>query len=189
LVVKIGLLGLQGDYAKHSKVLSRLGLLSVLVRYPQQLSNVQGLIIPGGESTTMTKLIKATGIRQPLLEFADQFPILGTCAGLIMMGNQQGDKRVDNLSILNVQVERNAYGRQIESFTDNLVVNYGNREEIIPATFIRAPQITATGPEVEVLAQYRHQPVAVRQGRHIGLTFHPELDDVTLFHQMAFCSR
>ena len=188
MVVKIGLLGLQGDYAKHSKLLSQLDLQPVLVRYPQQLSDVQGLIIPGGESTTMTKLIKATGFRQPLLEFADEFPILGTCAGLIMMGNQQGDIRVDNLSILDVQVERNAYGRQIESFTGNLVVNYGNREEIIPATFIRAPQITATGSEVEVLAQYRHQPVAVRQGRHIGLTFHPELDDVTLFHQMAFCS-
>ena len=185
--MKIGLLGLQGDYAKHSRILLRLDLTPVLVRYQQQLKEVDGLIIPGGESTTMTKLITATGFRQPLLDFARKAPVLGTCAGLILMSNQQNDERIDQLGILAVRVERNAYGRQVESFSDSISVDFDDHTTVIPATFIRAPKIVDMGPNVEVLARYRKQPVAVRQGHHIGLTFHPELDDIPLFHQTAFC--
>ncbi|NQY26735.1 MAG: pyridoxal 5'-phosphate synthase glutaminase subunit PdxT [Piscirickettsiaceae bacterium] len=185
--MKIGLLALQGNYQKHSQILSQLGMQSVLIRYPQQLDHVSGLIIPGGESTTMSKLIDASEFRQAILAFAQRSPILGTCAGLIMMAKlQQDDSRINTLAIMNVTVTRNAFGRQLNSFVDDLTVNLADHQQTIVASFIRAPQINTVGPDVEVLARYNNDPVAVRQGRHIGLTFHPELNDVTLFHQLAF---
>lgn len=183
----IGLLALQGDYQKHSRILSLLGLQTVLLRYPQQLDDIAGLIIPGGESTTISKLIDANDFRQPLLTFAQRSPILGTCAGLIMMSRLlDEDPRINTLGIMNVTVTRNAYGRQLDSFVDDLSVNLNGHQQIIAASFIRAPRINTVSADVEVLALYNNEPVAVRQGRHIGLTFHPELNDVTLFHQLAF---
>ncbi|MDF1589770.1 MAG: pyridoxal 5'-phosphate synthase glutaminase subunit PdxT [Gammaproteobacteria bacterium] len=185
--MKIGLLALQGDYEKHSQILTQLDMQSVLIRYPKQLDDVSGLIIPGGESTTMSKLIDATHFRRPLKAFAQDYPILGTCAGLIMMSYlEQLDSRVKPLNIIAVSVGRNAYGRQQNSFVDQLTVNVDDQQKSITATFIRAPQITTLGPDVEVLARHNTMPVAVRQGHHIGLTFHPELNDVGLFHQLAF---
>jgi pyridoxal 5'-phosphate synthase pdxT subunit len=187
MVVKVGLLALQGNYDKHSQILDQLGMKSVLIRYPHQLDEVSGLIIPGGESTTMSKLIDATGFRQSLTSFAQQYPILGTCAGLIMIGTlQQQDERVKTLDLIDITVTRNAYGRQLNSFVDDLTVSFDGQQKTIAATFIRAPQINAIESNVEVLARYNDMPVAVRQGHHIGLTFHPELNDVSLFHQLAF---
>jgi len=187
--MKIGLLALQGGYEKHSQILRQLDMQPVLIRYPQQLDDISGLIIPGGESTTMSKLIDATHFRQPLKDFAEDYPILGTCAGLIMMSClEQHDPRVKPLDIMAVTVSRNAYGRQQNSFIDELMVNVDDQKKRVTATFIRAPQITTLGSDmdIEVLASYNTMPVAVRQGHHIGLTFHPELDDVSLFHQLAF---
>lgn len=185
--MKVGLLALQGDYEKHRQILAQLGIQSVLIRYPKQLDEVSGLIIPGGESTTMSKLIDATHFRQPLKAFAQDYPILGTCAGLIIMGTlHPQDSRVKTLDILGVTVSRNAYGRQQNSFVDQLTVNVDDQQKSITATFIRAPQITRVGSNVEVLASHNTMPVAVRQGHHIGLTFHPELNNVSLFHQLAF---
>jgi 5'-phosphate synthase pdxT subunit len=187
MVVKVGVLALQGNYDKHRQILDRLGMQSILIRYPHQLDEVSGLIIPGGESTTMSKLIDATGFHQPLISFAQHYPILGTCAGLIMMGTlQQQDERVKTLNIIDITVTRNAYGRQLDSFVDDLTVSFDRQQQTIAATFIRAPQINAIESNIEILASYNAQPVAVRQGRHIGLTFHPELNDVSLFHQLAF---
>lgn len=187
MVVKVGVLALQGNYDKHSQILDRLGMKPILIRYPHQLDEVSGLIIPGGESTTMSKLIDATGFRQPLTAFAQQYPILGTCAGLIMMATlQQQDERVKTLDLIDVTVTRNAYGRQLDSFVDDLTVSFDGQQQTIAATFIRAPQINAIESNVEILARYNNMPVAVRQGHHIGLTFHPELNDVSLFHQLAF---
>lgn len=183
----IGLLALQGDYHKHSRILSLLGLEAVLIRYPHQLDDVSGLIIPGGESTTMSKLIDTNDFRQPLLNFAKRSPILGTCAGLIMMSRLlEEDSRINTLGLVDVAVTRNAYGRQLDSFVDDLTVNVDGHQHHLAASFIRAPRINAVGADVEVLAFYKNEPVAVRQGQHIGLTFHPELNDVTLFHQLAF---
>ena len=185
--MKIGLLALQGDYAKHGRILSQLGIQTELIRYPQQLEDVSGLIIPGGESTTMSKLIDVSKFRQPILSFAERSPILGTCAGLIMMARLlQDDTRINTLAIMDVTVTRNAYGRQMDSFVDDLTVNLADHQKTITATFIRSPQINSIGPDVEILACYNNDPVAVRQGLHIGLTFHPELNDVTLFHELAF---
>jgi 5'-phosphate synthase pdxT subunit len=187
VVVKIGLLALQGDYEKHGQVLSQLGMQAELIRYPQQLEDVSGLIIPGGESTTMSKLIDASEFRQPIHSFAQRSPILGTCAGLIMMAKLlQDDSRINTLAIMDVTVTRNAFGRQLDSFVDDLTVNLAGHQQTIAASFIRAPQINTVGPDVEILAYYNNAPVAVRQGHHLGLTFHPELNDITLFHQLAF---
>jgi pyridoxal 5'-phosphate synthase pdxT subunit len=185
--MKIGLLALQGNYQQHSHILSQLGMQSVLVRYPEQLEEVSGLIIPGGESTTMSKLIDKTGFRQVIPLFAQEYPILGTCAGLIMMGSLlQDDPRITTLGLIDVNVTRNAYGRQLDSFEDKLTVNIDERQATIAATFIRAPKINDIGSDVEVLARYNNEAVAIRQGKHIGLTFHPEVNGVTLFHQLAF---
>lgn len=181
--MKIGVLALQGNYDKHRNILSLLGMQSELIRYPEQLDEISGLIIPGGESTTISKLINDTGFRQPLLSFSQQYPIMGTCAGLIIMANlHQDDLRIDTLGIIDASVTRNAYGRQCESFIDEIVVN----EKHIMASFIRAPKINTVGANVEVLSEYENTPVAIRHGLHFGLTFHPELNDVTLFHKLAF---
>ena len=188
MVAKIGLLALQGDYDKHSHILAQLGMQSVLIRYPQQLNEISGLIIPGGESTTISKLIDISNLRQPLLLFARKFPILGTCAGLIIISKlQQEDSRVKTLKILDITITRNAYGPQSYSLIDNLTVIIDNKRSLnIDVTFIRAPQINTFESNVEVLASYNNMPVAIRQGHHIGLTFHPELNNVILFHQLAF---
>ena len=188
MVATIGLLALQGDYDKHSYILAKLGMQSVLIRYPQQLDEISGLIIPGGESTTISKLSDSSIFRLPLLLFAQKFPILGTCAGLIIISKlQQEDFRVKTLNILDITITRNAYGPQLYSFIDNLTVILDNQQRLnIDATFIRAPQINTFGSNVEVLASYNNIPVAIRQGLHIGLTFHPELNNVILFHQLAF---
>ncbi len=185
--MQIGLLALQGDYDKHRQILDHLEMQSVFIRYPQQLDDVSGLIIPGGESTTISRLIDVTGFREPLVKFAQRFPILGTCAGLVMLGRlKQVDTNVNTLEIVDITITRNAYGRQLDSFVDNLMVRFNGEEQKIAATFIRAPQINSVKSNVEVLAIHDNMPVAVHQGRHIGVTFHPELNDISLFHQIAF---
>ncbi len=184
--MKIGILALQGDYLKHEQLVLKLGWDCVRVRYKKDFSSLNGLIIPGGESTTLTKLLEATGLFISLKEFAETHPILGTCAGLILMSGESSDTRVGSLGLLNIKVERNAFGRQIHSFTANLDMT-GN-DHIIQGTFIRAPKISRIGTNIDVLAKLDGKPVAVRQGIHIGLTFHPELNNEPIFHTLAFLS-
>ncbi len=182
----IGVLALQGDYEKHIQILDQLGMVSTEVRYPEQLDSIAGLIIPGGESTTMTDLMERVGFHKPIREFSEKNPILGTCAGLIMMARSVEDSRVSSLGIIDVDVDRNAYGRQVHSFTDSLPVSLDEQSKSTKATFIRAPKISRVGPTVEVISSYDGEPVAVKQGHHLGLAFHPELDDVTIFHEFTF---
>jgi 5'-phosphate synthase pdxT subunit len=182
----IGVLALQGDFQKHHHLLQLLGLESLAIRYPEQLDRVEGLVLPGGESTTMTRLLRRNGFDQPLRDFSRDYPLLGTCAGLILMATRVSDPRVTTLNLLDITVARNAYGRQVHSFTAPITVRVPEHDTTVPGTFIRAPKIQALGSAVEVLATHRDEPVAVRQGHHMGLTFHPELDDVTLFHQLLF---
>lgn len=186
--MKIGILALQGDVAKHQQLLDELGLKAVPVRYPAQLDGVEGLILPGGESTTMNHLMGMIGFHDPLREFARSYPLLGTCAGLIMMARKVSDPRIQPLGLLKVTVQRNAYGRQVDSFCEDLPVHLNGQARSIRATFIRAPRISSLETGVEILSTYQDDPVAVRQGRHIGLAFHPELNRVTLFHEQAFVS-
>lgn len=182
--MKIGTLALQGDYIKHEQLVLKLGWDCIRVRYKKDFSSLDGLIIPGGESTTLTKLLKANDLSIPLKEFAETHPILGTCAGLILMSVESSDTRVSPLGLLNIKVERNAFGRQIHSFVAKL--DLAESDRVIQGTFIRAPKISQLATNIDVLAKLNGEPVAVRQGIHIGLSFHPELNNEPIFHTMAF---
>ena len=184
--MKIGILALQGDFDKHRLILEELDLESSMVRDPSDLNHVSGLIIPGGESTTMTNLMDRAGFYEYITPFANTNPVLGTCAGLIMMSSQAKDKRIKTLGLLDVNVERNACGRQIHSICVPLNVDINGNSQPTEATFIRAPKIVWCGPNVNVLATFNDSPCAVRSGLHIGLSVHPELNGVTIFHEFAF---
>ena len=184
--MKIGILALQGDFNKHRLILEQLDLGPTLVQYPSDLAHVSGLIIPGGESTTMTKLMNRAGFYESITSFANTNPVLGTCAGLIMMSNQAKDRRIKTLGLLDVDVERNASGRQIHSICVPLNVDIIGKSQPMDATFIRAPKIVRCGPNVNVLATFNGSPCAVQSGLHLGLSFHPELNGVTIFHEFAF---
>ena len=184
--MKIGILALQGDFNKHSLILKKLDLEPTLVRYPSNLNRISGLIIPGGESTTMTKLMDRAGFYKAITSFANTNPVLGTCAGLIMMSSQAKDKRIKTLGLLDLDVERNACGRQIHSICVPLNVDINGKSQPTEATFIRAPKIVGYGPNVNVLATFNGAPCAVQSGLHFGLSFHPELNGVTIFHEFAF---
>ena len=182
----IGVLALQGDYAKHIQILEMLKIQAIEIRYPDELKLIDGLVIPGGESTTMTDLMCRAGFYKPIQIFAKKKPILGTCAGLIMMAKTVADSRIKPLGILNVKVDRNAYGRQIHSFTDQLTVSLNGNLKHVDATFIRAPKISSVNKFIEVLSEYNGEPVIVKQGHHLGMTFHPELNGITIFHNFIF---
>ena len=184
--MKIGILALQGDFNKHRLILEQLDLEPTLVQYPSDLDHVRGLIIPGGESTTMTKLMDRAGFYKAITTFANTNPVLGTCAGLIMMSNKAKDRRIKTLGLLDVDVERNASGRQIHSFCELLNVDINSKSQPIDATFIRAPKIIRYGPDINVLATFNGFPCAVQSGLHLGLSFHPELNGITIFHEFAF---
>jgi 5'-phosphate synthase pdxT subunit len=177
----VGLLTLPGDYEKHRQVLAALGRQTVGVRRPADLDGVSGLVIPGGESTTLTRLMDRAGLRDALVAFAAARPVLGTCAGLIMLASElEGERRsdfgVDPLGLLDCRVRRNAYGRQIDSFTAPVSISgLDGSPDPFAAVFIRAPRIVSVGARAEVVARLGDEPVAVRQGRLLGLTFHPEL--------------
>jgi len=184
--MKIGILALQGDFDKHRLILEQLDLEPSLVRYPSDFNHISGLIIPGGESTTMTKLMTRSGFYEYITSFANTNPVLGTCAGLIMMSNQAKDRRIKTLGLLDVDVERNASGRQIHSLCELLNIDINGKSQPTKATFIRAPIIVRYGLNVNVLATFKGSPCAVQSGLHFGLSFHPELNGVTIFHEYAF---
>lgn len=169
MVLKVGVLALQGGFAKHCEMLHRLHTLTLEVRYPEELAYCDGLILPGGESTTIYSHLDSQGFLAPLRAFSQTHPLFGTCAGCIVMAR---------LNILDISVARNAYGRQIYSFTTPLSF----QEKQIPALFIRAPLITHTADSVHVLAQHKGSAVLVQQGRHLGATFHPELTTDSTVH-------
>ena len=182
----IGVLALQGNYSKHIEILDKLKISSCEVRYNNQLDEINGLIIPGGESTTMTDLMSRNNFYDKIQLFSQTKPILGTCAGLIMMAKSVLDKRVKPLEILDIEVDRNAYGRQVHSFINKLPIKLEKDLETISVPFIRAPKITKVGKNVEIISNYNKKPVAVKSGIHMGLSFHPELNNITIFHDFVF---
>ncbi len=181
----IGVLALQGDFLEHIQVLRGLGVESREVRLPQQLEEIDGLIIPGGESTTLCRMMDVFHFREPLTRFSnDGMPLWGTCAGMIVMANKLTDHRPTPLGLMDIHVSRNGFGRQVDSFEAELEVPaLGSLS--FHAVFIRAPAVCSTGPEVEVLARLEDsRPVAVLQGRRLATSFHPELTKDVRFHQM-----
>jgi 5'-phosphate synthase pdxT subunit len=167
----IGLLALQGDFAEHGRALERAGARTLEVRTASELERCDGLVIPGGESTTILKLLHEENLWDALAEFGRRKPIYGTCAGAILLAQAVSHPDQAGLGLLNIDVERNAYGRQVDSRIAHLHTSDGEME----AVFIRAPIIRRTGENVRVLAAYEGDPVWVEQGLHMATTFHPEL--------------
>jgi pyridoxal 5'-phosphate synthase pdxT subunit len=182
--MRIGVLALQGAFREHVKMLERLGVAAVEVRRPRDLDGLDGLIIPGGESTTMRLLMSEFGLDQAIRDrIASGFPIVGTCAGMIMLAATVEGEDSSGLDGLDVRVQRNAFGRQVDSFEEDLSIPALGREPF-HAVFIRAPVVESVGPGVEVLSALPDgRIVAVRQGAVIGVAFHPELTNDERFHQ------
>jgi 5'-phosphate synthase pdxT subunit len=171
--MRIGILAVQGNFREHAAMLRRLGAEPVEVRKPEQLAGLDGLVVPGGESTTFVRLMRLYGLEDAIRRFEQ--PVLGTCAGLIVLDR-------DHLGLVDVEVARNAYGRQVSSFEADL--DLVGEDTPLRGVFIRAPRVTGTGDGVEVLAKLDGEPVLLRQGRFLVATFHPELTDDTRVHEL-----
>ena len=186
-MIKIGVLELQGNFESHHKILKKLGYESVGVKNSSDLECLDGLVLPGGESTTMSLLIDSFNLRDSLLDFSRKKPILGTCAGLILMAkNIENESKVNPLGILDITVDRNAYGRQIMSKKEQINMKFDSKLIDFQVTLIRAPKIKGVGNEIQVLLELDDSPIAIYNGMHMGLSFHPELNGVTLFHDSLF---
>lgn len=184
--MKIGVLALQGDFAEHAEVLRRIGVEPVLVRRPEELADLSGLILPGGESTTMRRLIRRWGLREPILELARRgAPLFGTCAGMIVLADEIADGEEPVVPLLDISVRRNAFGRQLDSFEADLDVPVLGAQPV-HGVFIRAPIVDRTGPNVDVLARLGDgRVVAVRERNIVATAFHPELAGETRFHRLV----
>ncbi|MBW4027079.1 MAG: pyridoxal 5'-phosphate synthase glutaminase subunit PdxT [Acidobacteria bacterium] len=179
--LRIGVLAIQGDYDAHATALNELGAQSILVRKPDQLTGLDGLIIPGGESTTFLKFLERDGFLKSLQSFVQTTPTFGTCAGCILLAKEVQHPHQESLAVLDATVERNAYGRQIDSAIYNGETSLpGGPLEMV---YIRAPRITRTGPAVRTLAERDGFPVLVEQGHLMAATFHPELSSDRRVHQ------
>lgn len=185
---KVGVLALQGDFEAHERALTRAGASAVPVRTACDLADIDGLVIPGGESTTMLKLMNAEGLIEPLVEFGRTHPIFGTCAGAILLASEVNHPSQQSLALVDIAIERNGYGRQIDSrvarLTPETEFQARTGEGDLEAVFIRAPIIRRIGPEARVLATYQGDPVLVEQGRHLVATFHPELTKDSRVHAL-----
>jgi pyridoxal 5'-phosphate synthase pdxT subunit len=171
--LRIGVLAIQGDFREHANVLRRLGVDAIEIRKPGELEGLDGLVIPGGESTAIMRLARLYGFEEALRRF--DRPVFGTCAGMILLDR-------DHLGLVDLSVRRNAYGRQVASFEADLELNGDNRPLL--GIFIRAPRVAEAGPGVEVLAELDGEPVLLREGRFLVASFHPELTDDSRVHEL-----
>ena len=178
----VGVLALQGDYHKHTETLLSLGVKPKLVRKATELDNCDALILPGGESTTMSLLIQEYDLYDAIKSFAETQPVMGVCAGMIMMATEVNDKRITPLGIIPFKALRNHYGGQAHSFTADIELNFTNNS-LFHAHFIRAPGIGELSSEVKMLSTYNNEVVMIGSGKHIALSFHPELTDDTRVHE------
>jgi 5'-phosphate synthase pdxT subunit len=170
--MKIGVLAVQGAFREHAQVLRRLGAEVVEVRVPEQLDGLDGLVVPGGESTAIMRLVRLYGLEEAIRRFDGA--VFGTCAGMILLDRE-------HLGLVDLEVDRNAYGRQVWSFEANLAL--AGEDEPLRGVFIRAPRVRELGPGVEVLAEHEGEPVLVRDGRFLLASFHPELTSDTRVHE------
>ena len=178
----IGILALQGNFIQHKIIVEKIGVQNILVRHPNEIDQCDSLIIPGGESTTISKQIDNNKFRKTLIEFSLVKPILGTCAGMIMLSTSMPNKNMSPLNIMDFHIERNAWGRQVNSFSANINLNFDiNRP--FHAVFIRAPKISNIGKDVQVLAAFDGEPVLLSNGMHIVSSFHPEIGGDYRIHE------
>ena len=180
--MQVGVLALQGAFAAHSDCLTSIGVQSIDVRNPEQLSSVDALLMPGGESSTMSQLLESSGLFDPIAaRIADGMPVFGTCAGMILLASEILDGRSDqrSFSAIDISVRRNAFGRQVDSFEATVNSSVGNFHGV----FIRAPRIERVGEDVEVLGSFNDEPVLVRQGNVLAASFHPELSNDARLHE------
>jgi len=179
----VGVLGLQGDFALHAKSLKRVGVNTRIVRWPAELEGCDGLILPGGESTTFVKLLKKMELFDAVEAFAKDYALMGTCAGLITMATKVANDSLETLGLIDLEVERNGYGRQVDSFVDTVQVSVFTDKPAFEGVFIRAPKIRKVGKGTEVLGVHGEEVVMVRNDRVLVTTFHPELTRDTRIHQ------
>ena len=180
--MQVGVLALQGAFAAHSDCLTSIGVQSIEVRTPEQLSSVDALLMPGGESSTMSQLLESSGLFDPIAQrIADGMPVVGTCAGMILLASEILDGRSDqrSFSAIDISVRRNAFGRQVDSFEATINSSVGEFHGV----FIRAPRIERVGDQVEVLGSINDEPVLVRQGNVLAASFHPELSNDARLHE------
>jgi len=180
--MQVGVLALQGAFAAHSDCLTSIGVQSIEVRNPEQLNSVDALLMPGGESSTMSQLLESSGLFDPIASrIADGMPVFGTCAGMILLASEILDGRSDqrSFSAIDISVRRNAFGRQVDSFESTINSPVGEFHGV----FIRAPRIERVGEEVEVLGSINNEPVLVRQGNVLAASFHPELSNDARLHE------
>ena len=180
---RIGVLALQGDFEKHKDTLKSLGRETVLVRTEKEMALCDGLIVPGGESSTLSKLLKKHELWENILEFARRRPVFGTCAGLILLSKQIIKESVQPLGLIDIVTERNAYGRQIDSFIDEIDIKMSGMEFKFDGVFIRAPKIVSIGRGVTPLAWHQQNIVMVEQDNILAAAFHPELTSDTRIHE------
>lgn len=182
--MKIGILALQGDFIEHSDIIDKLGAFPIPVRQPEQLDGLDGLIIPGGESTTILKLMHHYSLFQPIKEFAHSgLPVMGTCAGMVLLAKKVINPDMNTLSLMDIDVRRNAFGRQVDSFEAGVSISLLG-DKPFPAVFIRAPLIENTGPDIGIIGMLPDSKiVAVRQSNILALSFHPELSNDTRIHR------
>ena len=180
--VTVGVLALQGDFARHIDALKRLRISAHAIRWPEELEQCQGLILPGGESTTFVNLLEKTGLAETIVHFASAHPVMGTCAGLITLAATLVNQSMKTLGLIDLKVERNAYGRQIDSFMEPVDIPVFENP-VFEGVFIRAPKIRSMGAEVEALGFHHDDVVMARNERILVCTFHPELTRDTRVHR------
>jgi 5'-phosphate synthase pdxT subunit len=180
--LRIGVLSLQGDYQKHVDILKSLNIRTLKVRYKEDLEDIDALIIPGGESSTLSKLIEKESLYSPLKNFIGAYPVYGSCAGLILLSRSiEKEDRIKSFNVLDISLIRNGWGRQINSFSKDIMIEtFKNKFKGI---FIRAPKILKCGSSINVLSMVDNSPVMIRQNKILGTTFHPELTNDTRIHQ------
>lgn len=180
----VGVLALQGAYQKHIDMLRTLGIAAKTVRQPHELDGCSALIIPGGESTTISLLMQKNGLYEPIKAFAENHSVMGVCAGMIMMATEVDDDRVTPLGLIPFRALRNHYGRQVHSFTTEIELDFDSKGPAFPAIFIRAPGVDRLSTDVQILARNNNHDEAVilSKGHHLALSFHPELTGDTRIH-------
>jgi len=182
VVNRVGVLALQGNYNQHKSMLDELGIENILVKYPVDLNKCDLLIIPGGESTAISKQIERKKFRQPIINFAKTNSVFGTCAGMILLSSSEEENNLKPLSIMDFEVDRNAFGRQLYSFSGKLCLEFDDLDSF-EGLFIRAPKISQIGKGIKILATYNKQPVMITNGKHFATTFHPEIGNDYRIHK------